>query len=490
MQSLARLTRSWPATIGLCVALAFLSDVLFFRHVLGWSTGLFLAAALLALTLKSPSLLRRPLALAAAFLTLLLAAALIIQPTTIGILLSLLLLATTALLARGTWSNLLLMWLVRGLTLGARGPVQPLLDAALALRWWCRHPRAPAARTLLLAALWTLPIAAGLLFLSLFAIANPVIGLWLHRAWDNLAAAFDWLPQLLLPTRVALWLIVAWAAYALLRYRQPPFARTRSAPVAPPRATHLLPAGLIIRALLVVNAVFALETALDLFYLWGRSRLPAGMTYAAYAHRGAYTLIATALLAGALVLITFRRGGAAARSPIARRLVFLWIAQNLFLLASTLWRLWLYIDAYSLTRWRIASLIWVLLVAAGFGWLVAKIVGHRTNAWLWRMNTLSLLAVLTICAFCNFDGWIAAFNVRHCREIDGQGAPLDVAYLRQLGPAALPAIEWVGSRIDLAAVDRDLRRQLDDELADWRGWTLRRAHIRRDIALPLERQGR
>jgi hypothetical protein len=120
---------------------------------------------------------------------------------------------------------------------------------------------------------------------------------------------------------------------------------------------------------------------------------------------------------------------------------------------STIWRIWLYVDAYSLTRWRIAAIIWVGLVAVGFAWIVAKIVAGRSNAWLCRVNVATALAVLYLCAFCNFSGWIAEFNVRHCREVDGRGAPLDKAYLRELGVAALPAVEWVKGRVAVQDVD-------------------------------------
>ncbi len=51
------------------------------------------------------------------------------------------------------------------------------------------------------------------------------------------------------------------------------------------------------------------------------------MSYAEYAHRGAYPLVFTALLAGVFVLVSFRPGGAAQRSRWARGLVQLWIAQ-------------------------------------------------------------------------------------------------------------------------------------------------------------------
>jgi hypothetical protein len=68
------------------------------------------------------------------------------------------------------------------------------------------------------------------------------------------------------------------------------------------------------RSLILFNALFALQSALDLVYLWGGATLPDGMTYADYAHRGAYPLIATALLAASFALIAMRPGGPAKQS--------------------------------------------------------------------------------------------------------------------------------------------------------------------------------
>ena len=87
----------------------------------------------------------------------------------------------------------------------------------------------------------------------------------------------------------------------------------------------------ILRSLIVFNLMFAVQTVLDAAYLWGGVALPDGMSYASYAHRGAYPLIVTALMAGAFVLVAMRRDGPAENSIWIRRLVYLWIGQNVML---------------------------------------------------------------------------------------------------------------------------------------------------------------
>jgi hypothetical protein len=244
-----------------------------------------------------------------------------------------------------------------------------------------------------------------------------------------------------------------------------------------------------VRCLLAFNVAFAGQNAMDAVYLFGGATLPEGLTYAQYAHRGAYPLVATALLAALFVLIAFKPGGAAERSVLARRLVFLWLAQNVVLTLSAVWRLHLYIDAYSLTRLRFAAAIWMLLVAAGLTWVVARIALRRGNPWLHDRAAFTAVLVLYACCFVNVDGTIAAFNVRHCAEVGGGGPPIDLRYLRSLGVEALPALAHVepsltetGRRAEAANARAALRAELSQSMADWRGWTLRRARLARAAA--------
>ena len=72
----------------------------------------------------------------------------------------------------------------------------------------------------------------------------------------------------------------------------------------------------------------------------------------------------------------------------------------------------------------------------------------------------------------------------------GSGANLDLRYMRQLGPASLPALVWLAQqplapdRVDpdwpgnLRELECDLREELDAPLRDWRGWTLHRQRLR------------
>ena len=488
----ATLRRRTIFAVGGCLGLIALADFLFYDHPLGWTVGLFGFATLTLLTLRGGELWRgwtgRALALGNAGL----AVACIEQPGPLTITLGFVALLTVALLSRGGWTAGAGAWFTRTADILWRLWLQLPIDVRLRHRWLrARTGRASWWQRLLVG--WTAPVALSLVFVGFFWLANPVISRWMGRFGTWLSEILAEIEDLFRPGRIALWLIVGFASWGLLRVR----SRRRRADglVIPPspiptaalelngnRSRHRF----LLRSLILFNLVFAVQTGLDVVYLWGGAELPDGMTYAQYARRGAFPLVATALLAAAFVLITFRTNdnGAGLRWP--KRLVYLWIAQNVFLTVSAAWRLWLYVEALSLTRLRLAAAIWMMLVAFGLVTIVWRMVTARSNDWVLGVNTLTTVAVLYVCCFIDFDATIARSNVTRCREVGGPGGPIDIEYLRHLGPETLPALRWLADRATEPGVAdaarrtaRTLSQELEEDLSDWRGWTLRRARLAR-----------
>lgn len=251
---------------------------------------------------------------------------------------------------------------------------------------------------------------------------------------------------------------------------------------------------MVVISLGMLNVLFAVQSLMDLVYLWGGASLPDHLTYAQYAHRGAYPLMVTTLLAALIVLAAFSPGGFAEKSPWARRLVYAWIIQNILLVVSSIERLNLYVQAYELTRLRIAAGLWMILVAAGFGWIGFRISTRRSNGWLIRNNFLTLIAVLYLCSFVNFNGWIASYNVSHCKELGGSGSELDMTYLADLGSNSIPALEkyrgLIGSKdLKFQFVTNYLsaRTNLLEQIEDWHSWTFLRAQIADRYLSPTNR---
>ena len=337
-------------------------------------------------------------------------------------------------------------------------------------------------------AVWVMPLGLGVVFLALLGAANPVI-----EYWFSLIDLFALLNLIQLP-RLFFWLFVLAFVWAFLRPRPPRFRRRLPGMVRPARpATEtgtsiediIFGKAAILRALVVFNLLFALQTGLDATYLWGGVALPDGLTYAAYAHRGAYPLIITALLAAGFVLAALRPGSEPSRDPLIRRLVYAWVAQNIVLVISSMLRLDLYVDIYALTYWRIAAFVWMGMVAMGLALIIARIALGKSNEWLLSANLLTLSATLYACSFINFAALIANYNVDHSFEMTGQGIPLDGWYLRSLGPGALPAFDrFLMYQASTSTPDQPRRRELavgraEDEAdyrgrqKNWRAWSFR-----------------
>jgi len=76
----------------------------------------------------------------------------------------------------------------------------------------------------------------------------------------------------------------------------------------------------------------------------------------------------------------------------------------------------------------------------------------------------------------------ASWNIRHAREIDGQGAQLDLCYLEGLNGASLVALVELEQRVSdpvlkdrVAAVRTRQMATMQAHQAEWRGWRWRDA---------------
>ncbi|WP_315836128.1 DUF4173 domain-containing protein [Bradyrhizobium prioriisuperbiae] len=331
---------------------------------------------------------------------------------------------------------------------------------------------------------WVVPILLSCLFLGLFVAANPLIEYWISII--NLSSTTSYISG----PRLLFWFAVASIVWPLIATR---WRRTRSRERRPDVSTIAPGAGFgrdlfgpaaILRSLVLFNLLFAVQTLSDLTYLWGGAALPDGMTYATYAHNGAYPLIVTALLAAAFILAA-TSNEEAQRSPLIRALVFVWTGQNVLLVISSMLRLDLYVEIYALTYWRVAAFIWMGLVAIGLVLIVARMAFDQSNRWLILANLSALALVMYICAFVNFPAVIANYNVAHSQEVSGKGVVLDFDYLMALGPQALPALDTFNQRgvpgpgVFGADQRAKLAAQLGVELRSWRAWSFRKWRLQR-----------
>ncbi len=488
-----------------CTGLVGLADILFYDQPIGWTLGLFGVLLLIAMQLHqvttSRSRLHAITSCAAAGLVL----ALIETPSSLAVAMcgsSFIALSLLTKLTNLDDARVILRSVLRYMFTGwAR-----LYRDGIMMSYIGKRRRKGKPRSQSIVRNWALPLGMSLIFVLLFAQANPIIMHWadaidLRYLWNYFSV---W--------RLLFWVSVACICWALIR---PKFKRRVPAPLSATKQSFTLTNLLfnersIFLSLVVFNGLFLVQNAMDIAFLWTGAALPDGMTHAQYAHQGAYPLIITALLAAAFVLIALKPGSVGEQMASIRALVYAWVGQNILLVFSSIIRLMDYIEIYSLTYLRVSALIWMLLVALGLALIVARIYFAKSNRWLINTNCLTLYATLYLCCFINFGSIIAEYNVKHCREITGSGANLDVYYLHnRIGSAAIPAFMWFeahhtvapatqavpsndspsnADRYDdalryMSAADRvqkfrqELQQQANARLQNWRTWTFREYRI-------------
>lgn len=306
---------------------------------------------------------------------------------------------------------------------------------------------------------WAFPFGGALVLASLMVSANPVLSEWVDGLWS-----FD-----IRFERVLFWIgtaIMIWPVLAVAS--QPGILSPKSGPAKQRKLPAIgLNAQSVANALILFNLMLAVQTVMDAFFLWGNVELPDGMSHAEYAHRGAYPLLVTALLAGAFAL--------AARPYLTERKgltgwMMLWLGQNVLLVISSILRLSIYVQEYGLTYLRIYAAIWMGLVAAGLCLTAWQILRGRSNRWLLLRSAALGLGVLYSCSFVNFAAVIARENLRHTERYDEY-------YVCQLGPMA---------SAEIAASPRPTGCAIyPPHIANWREWGFRADRVSRSLNAEL-----
>ncbi len=215
----------------------------------------------------------------------------------------------------------------------------------------------------------------------------------------------------------------------------------------------------------LVNILFFLFILIQLtYFLGGESNISVqGFTYAEYARKGFFELMAVGVLCLFLLLTIekFIVKKETVHGVEFKVLSGMLIAQVGVIMVSAFMRLSLYEKAYGYTTLRLYSHAFIILLAVIFCLLVYKIFrDKRENSFLLQVFVCILLFLAGM-NFLNPDLFIAKQNIQ--RFIDS--GKLDVYYLSNLSDDAIPEL------VELLDVleDEDMENSLGRELY-WRGY--------------------
>ena len=195
--------------------------------------------------------------------------------------------------------------------------------------------------------------------------------------------------------------------------------------------------GITVTAL--ISLVYLLFCGIQIIYLFaGLGTLPEHYTYASYAREGFFQLVFVCLINLALVLICTGRFQA---NKLLKGLLTFISACTYIMIASSVYRMLLYIDAYHLTFLRV-FVLWALLVIsllmAG-----ALAVIYRQDFPFVKYCVCTVTILYLIFSFARPDSFIASYNLKNSDATIEEGASdsfYDYAYLRQLSLDAAPVI--------------------------------------------------
>ena len=263
-----------------------------------------------------------------------------------------------------------------------------------------------------------IPLAVSVLFLIIFAAANPVVSRQLANLWHYVTDFLMRLSDYLNMGRLLFWCGWLLVFAALIR----PVVRSAILDRLMNLDIRLEPCDITRRedvnylvayvTLICVNVVFLGYNGVDAVYLYFKATLPDGITWTAYTHGGCGWLTFGLFLSTVVLGVIFwNELNFHPRSTLLKRLAYLWIAQNAVLAVGTLRRIYMYIDFSGLTHLLLTGVYGSLLVMSGLVIMAAKVHANRNAVWLLRRYVAAFATGLMAIALTP-HGWVcAAYNV-------------------------------------------------------------------------------
>lgn len=163
-------------------------------------------------------------------------------------------------------------------------------------------------------------------------------------------------------------------------------------------------------------------------------KLPDGMIYSEYARRGFFELVAITIINLIVILVLTgcaKKGGANRPKALTVYAVILCLF-TLFIIATALAKMCLYINAYGMTPLRVYTTCFMILLAVTF--LVLLLRQFITKLPTAAILTSVYIMMLAVLCFGKPDARIAEYNIRH--YADGSLKDLDIHMLCNLSEDA------------------------------------------------------
>lgn len=382
---------------------------------------------------------------------------------------------------------------------------QALIEGAKSWDWVRekRHQRGGAIASVARGLLFALPVVA--VFAFLLGSADAVFANYVNQAWEGVRRALgieffdDTFGRLMVTVSLAA-LVTGAIGWGIQRRAVPPpppsikddESDEIEGEIAPPAdekrkpgfKLSMIESGIVMGS---VVALFGAFVAVQFAYFFGGQATieVQGLTYANYARRGFFELVAVSVLTLGMGLlldrVTMRQGNHENRTFLALALAIAGLTG--VMLVSAFQRMWLYEEEYGFTQLRVYTHVFMVWLGVMFGVYALALFRVRKN--VFALGTvLTIIGYLTTLNLMNVDAYIAERNIARYHA----GRELDVAFLDILSADATTPILALYQESEPGTVVYDWAGQwlarnwtrLNEEQA---GRGLFSAHLSKDAAL-------
>lgn len=241
----------------------------------------------------------------------------------------------------------------------------------------------------------------------------------------------------------------------------------------------------------VLGSLFLLFLAFQAGYIFGgESNIStSGYSYAEYLHRGfAETIISAMLTTITLIIVEKSYGKLRQGNRLYISSVAVMLVSTIIITLSTLYRMYIYQQAYGLSMQRLFVGIFSTWVFGTLLILAYKLYNHKSDSFYVNSAAIAGLAIWSIFLLCNPHALITKNNLQ--RYLDGK--QLDTLYVQELSTDAVPAIintlpllPQESQQLIKDSVLSEIKFRLGTN-QDWQSWNLSEARAKKMLGnIPL-----
>ncbi len=197
---------------------------------------------------------------------------------------------------------------------------------------------------------------------------------------------------------------------------------------------HVYEPVLAITVTSIITVIYLFFCGIQVVYLtFGNFlTLPDGYTYAKYAREGFYELLTVCILNLIIVLVASYFFG---ESRVLKAILTVICICTYVMIASSAYRMMLYVREYDLTRLRVYVLYALVVLAVLLAGVIIYI--YRESFPLFRYGITIITVAVTVMVFSHPTALIARYNIYQMTE---RHRMIDIDYLCELGTDAIPVI--------------------------------------------------